>query len=218
MTKPILLFLATIFAFSSQAQNNLLHQFEIKGGYLIDWDDQRVSFLDDNFGDEYRLNYQGLKYLAVGYTRVKDKTRLGIELDYFKFGGLNPDYREVTGTVFPTGRSKEQIQIAVFYGRSIFQSSKLDLFVAPIASIAYRDNTLRDISSHPIPVQDWVIGLGGKLQVNYNLTDRFGISAGSKLMVLDYYRRNVGNSVESTNHFDFLRGDAALQLGLVFSI
>jgi len=90
MTKQILLLLAIAFTLSAQAQNGILHQLEIKGGYLFDQDDQRASALVRDFGDEFRLNYRGLKYVAIGYTRAKNKTRLGIEIDYFKYGRLTP--------------------------------------------------------------------------------------------------------------------------------
>jgi len=61
MTKSTLLIIAMAMALSGLAQNEILHQLEIKGGYLIDLDDQRATFLNENFGDTYRLNYQGLK-------------------------------------------------------------------------------------------------------------------------------------------------------------
>jgi len=134
-------------------------------------------------------------------------------------GRLTPDFSHVRGPIFPPGRYKQQIQFALFYGRSIINTGKVDLYVGPIASFAYRKNTLFgsyvDLDS---PVEDYVFGLGGKLQANFNLTDKFGISLGSKLMILDYHKRNEFKSIERTNHFDFIRGDAVVQLGLVFNV
>jgi len=220
MTKATLLIMAMAFALSSYAQNKILHQLEIKGGYLIDQDDQRIPFLEDEFGEAYQLNYRGLQYLAIGYTRTKSKTRLGIEIDYFKYGKLTHDYSRISGPTFPPGRYKQQIQFAIFYGRSIINNSKLNLYIAPITSIAFRKNTLfgGTLVDLDTPVQDFVIALGGKLQVNFKVTDKISISLGSKLMVLDYYVRNVANSIEKTNHFDFIRGETVLQLGLVFNL
>jgi len=220
MPKSALLIIAMAFALSSHAQNEILHQLEVKGGYLIDQDDQRISILKDEFGDAYRLNYKGLQYLAIGYTRAKDKTRFGIEVDYFKYGKLEIDYSTIDRPIFPPGRNKQQIQFAIFYGRSIINTKKADLYIAPITSFAFRRNTLfgGTFVDLDTPVQDFVIGLGGKLQANFNLTDKIGISLGSKLMVLDYYVRNVAYSIEKTSHFDFIRGDAVLQMGLVFNL
>ncbi len=219
MAKPILLIIALTIALSSVAQNKTLHQFEIKGGFLNDQDDQRASFLEKDFGDEYRLNYQGLKYIAIGYTQRDDKTILGIEIDYFKYGKLTPDYSRISGPIVPPDRYKQQIQFAIFYGRSIINTKKVDLYIAPITSISFRTNTLFgpyvDLDAS---IQDLVIGLGGKLQANFSITNKFSLSLGSKLIVLDYYERNEVNSIIRTKHFDFIRGDVVLQAGFVFNI
>ena len=216
----ILLTLAMLFVLSSHAQNKFLHQLEIKGGYLFDQDDQRIPYLEEEFGDAFRLNYQGIKYVAFGYTASHGKTTFGMEVDYFKYGKLRPENDNIFRQIIPPGRYKQQLQFAIFYGKSIFNTEKINLFIAPMAGIAFRTNTLFGTFQFDIdaPVQDFVIGLGGKLQANFKLTDRLGISLGSKLMILDYYVRNVGKSIETSDHFDFIRGDAVVQLGLVFNL
>lgn len=219
MKSPILLIIALTIALAGHAQNEVRHQLEIKGGFLNDLDVQRASFLEEDFGDAYRLNYQGFKYIALGYTRAKDKTKFGVEIDYFKYGKLTQDYSLLPESVNPPGRYKQQIQFSIFYGKSIIKTKGIDLYIAPIASMAFRENTLFgyyvDIDA---PIKDFVIGLGGKLQSNFSLTDNLSLSLGSKLMLLDYYVRNEVNSTISTNHFDFIRGDVVLQMGFVYTI
>ena len=185
---------------------------------MVDIDDQRLSILEERFGDDFRLNYHGLNYIAIGYTRAKGKTKVGIEIDYFKFRRLSQDFIDFADPFFPGDRSNEQIQLAIFYGRSIINTKKVDLYIAPITSIALRTNTIKDSNSHEIPIRDYVIGLGGKLQVNFSINEKLSLSLGSKLMVLDYFVRSVGNSIERTKHFDFVRGDVVIQTGIVYTI
>ena len=218
MTKSTLLIIAMAMALSSLAQNEILHQLELKGGYLIDLGDQRIPFIEENFENDFRLNYQGLRYIVIGYTRTKDKTKLGIEIDYFKFRRLSQDFIDFADPFFPGDRSNEQIQLAIFYGRSIINTKKVDFYIARITSIALRTNTIKDSNSHEIPIRDYVIGLGGKLQVNFSINEKLSLSLGSKLMVLDYFVRSVGNSIERTKHFDFVRGDVVIQTGIVYTI
>jgi len=201
--------------YSGQAQKEIQHLLEIKGGYLIDQDDNRASYLDDTFGDEYRLNYRGLKYVAIGYTQVKNRDRYGIEIDYFKYGNFSQIYIG-TGPV-PPNRRQNQIQFSFFYGKSIINAEKINLFVAPIASFAIRTNTLYGTLSLDTPIRDRIIGIGGKLQANYNITNRLGFSIGSKLMVVDYFSRNISYGQIEPNQFDFIRDDVVLQMGFVFN-
>jgi len=62
-----------------------------------------------------------------------------------------------------------------------------------------------------------IIGIGGKLQANYNITNRLGFSIGSKLMVVDYFSRNISYGQIEPNQFDFIRDDVVLQMGFVFN-
>ena len=219
MKKTILILIALSIVFSVHGQNETLHQLELKGGYLYDQDDQRASFLVKDFGDEYRLNYQGLKYVAIGFIRTKDKTKLGVEIDYFKYGKLKPNYDLVSESLLPPGRYQQQIQFAIFYGRSIFRNEKVDLYIAPLTSIAFKKNTLfGSYVDLDAPIKDFVFGLGTKLQTNFRLTNKFSLALGSKLMVLDYYLRNEVESIIKTKHFDFIRGDVVVQMGFVYNI
>ena len=219
MTKSTLLIIAMAMALSSLAQNEILHQLELKGGYLIDLGDQRIPFIEENFENDFRLNYQGLRYIVIGYTRTKDKTKLGIEIDYFKFRRLSQDFIDFADPFFPGDRSNEQIQLAIFYGRSIINTEKVDFYIAPISSVALRTNTeFGTVNTLDTPIRDFVIGLGGKLQVNFSINEKLSLSLGSKLMVLDYFVRSVGNSIERTKHFDFVRGDVVIQTGIVYTI
>lgn len=218
MTKLTFLIIAICIAFSVQSQNETIRQLEIKGGYLIDTDDQRFQMLDEDFGDEYKLNYDGLRYVAIGYTETNADRKLGIEIDYFNYKVENTEYRDIIE--FPiASRSSNQIQFSFFYGEAIVSSKKAELYFGPIASIAFRENTLLPNSpgTFPLILRDYIAGVGGKIQANYNLTEKIGLSLGSKLMVLDFFVRD-DTTINKTKTFDFIRGDIVLQMGLVFSI
>ncbi len=218
MSKFILLVLAISFVTISSAQVETLHQIEIKSGYLFDKEDNRLQVIQSLIGDNNKINYQGFQYFGIGYTQSKKKVRAGFEFDFFKYEERSPREKEIE-TPPNYNRSKTQGQISFFYGKSIFNSKKLDLYIAPIASATYRKEIyyINDGFDHPLSVEDWVLGIGGKLQGNLKITKKLGLSIGTKLIFLDYFMRNDKTEFR-TFTLDFIRGDAVLQLGLVFNL
>ena len=217
-----------LFASALSAQNNWI---EVKGGFLYDADVFYKTLPESPIATWSNNTYKGFNYLALGYTKFKDKRRSGIELDVFRFI-INPPTELVmfNGNLIESAdmnREKFQIQAAYFLGKSILQSDRFDLFIAAIGGMTYRNDYYRPTIStgFPISQNDFILSLGGKFQGKLNVTDNIGVVLGGKFMVLDFMQRiertenptlTLGMQRMQTFNFDLIRNDAVLQLGIAF--
>ncbi len=238
MKTNLLFILCLLFGVSSvSAQKNSskkksTYNFEIKGGVLFDID-YRLKSLPDPKATVTNNTYTGFNYAAIAIGKIMSNTRAGVELDFYKFRIIPPFYG-VVEQIFEDPlpdyiREKVQIQASFYYGKSILQSERFDIFVAPLVGLAYRIERHVPSSSFGFPIRDtdYLLGVGGKLQGRLNLSKKIGVVFGTKVMLLDFMIRKERTEnpnltlqllTETLGQVDILRRDVVLQLGMVFDM
>lgn len=211
-----------------------LISIDFSGGLLFDinefYENQSAEFKNDSS----KNNYTGTNYLSVGLNSENENRIIGLaaEIFYFKVEPTPRTNISQAGYIefYPEmNREKVQSQLIFHYGKSLIQTTKYKLHWGPIASLIYSFEKHIPLSSkyYQISVADYGIGLGLKIQNQFQVTDKFGLTLGSRFFILDSLLRHertanptlpLRTQRQSGFTLQLLRQELLVQLGVNFKI
>ncbi|MEO1412837.1 MAG: hypothetical protein AAFW73_23295 [Bacteroidota bacterium] len=197
---------------------------------------RQVPFLQLQGGlvfDQYEdaEDFWGFNYVSLGLGKWQGDRLRGLELDFLRFDLTRPSTR--TNDFLSSSewsRKKWALDLTAYQLYPIFANRQWWIGGGPQVSLGYARTELEPISMDfnplsPREIEDYRLGIGGRGNLFYRLSQRVRVQVGVKVILLDLGYQlevvpspilNQSISTESSVRADFLRSSFYFPVGLTF--